>query len=152
MNAGAFTSHRRFTPGETRNRAGSRHCFPGIDFTITLVAELCPNRATPELMTFNAKLGVLLPYRTAPEVLAELLPGQSLERHMTLRHRTLANRKRLKEKEEVRMFHEKVETRERIQRDLPVPGGLEREPDFRIDTAHIPDVRGSETRSFEAHQ
>ena len=81
-----------------------RRCMPGVDFTITPVSELCPDRATVELMTLTAKLGALMPYRAATEVLADFLPGQLPTRHTTLRHRTLAVGKRLEEKEEQRMF------------------------------------------------
>ncbi len=77
-----------------------RRCVPVVDFTITPVSELCPDRATAELMALTAKLGALLPYRAAAEVLADFLPGQSPTRHTTLRHRTLAIGKRLEEKEE----------------------------------------------------
>jgi len=48
------------------------------------------------------------------------------------------------------MFFEKVDTQERRQRELPLPGDPEREFVLSIDTAHIPQVRGRETRSFEA--
>jgi hypothetical protein len=30
-----------------------RHCIPGVDFTITPVSELCPDRAMPALMADN---------------------------------------------------------------------------------------------------
>lgn len=127
-----------------------RHCIPGVDFTITPVSELCPDRATPELMALNAKLGAMMPYRTAADVLAEFLPEQSPKSFTTLRHRTLAVGRRLEEKEKLRMFHEKLDTRERRQGELPLPGDLEREFVLSIDTTHIPKVRGRETRSFEA--
>ena len=127
-----------------------RRCMPGVDFTITPVSELCPDRATVELMTLTAKLGALMPYRAATEVLADFLPGQMPTRHTTQRHRTLTVGKRLEEKEEQRMFFEKVDTQERRQCELPLPGDPEREFVLGIDTAHIPQVRGHETRSFEA--
>ena len=127
-----------------------RRCMPGVDFTITPISELCPDRATAELMTLTAKLGALMPYRAAAEVLADFLPGQTPTRHTTLRHRTLAIGKRLEDKEEQRMFFEKVDTQERRQRELPLPGDPKREFVLSIDTAHIPQVRGRETRSFEA--
>ena len=127
-----------------------RSCMPGVDFTITPISELCPNRATAELMTLTAKLGALMPYRAAAKVLTDFLPGQTPTRHTTLRHRTLAIGKRLEEKEEQRMLFEKVDTQERHQRELPLPGDPEREFVLSIDTAHIPQVRGHETRSFEA--
>jgi hypothetical protein len=90
---------------------------PGVDFTITPVFKLCPDRATAELMKQMAKLGAVMPYRAAAEVLADFLPGQTPTRHTTLRHRAPAIGKRLEEKEEQRMFLEKVDTQERRQRD-----------------------------------
>lgn len=127
-----------------------RRCTPGFDFTINPVSELCPDRATAELMTLTAKLGAFMPYRAAAEVLADFLPGQMPTRHTTLQHRTLAIGKRLEEKEEQRMFFEKVDTRERRQHELPLPGDLNQEFVLSIHTAHIPQVRSRETRSFEA--
>ena len=85
-----------------------RHCIPSVDFTITPVSELCPVRATPELMALNAKLGAMMPYRTAADVLAEFLPEKSPKSVTTLRHRTLAVGRRLEETEKLRMFHEKL--------------------------------------------
>jgi hypothetical protein len=127
-----------------------RRCMPGVDFTIIPVSDLCPDRATAELLTLTAKLGALMPYRAAAEVLADFLPGQMPTRHTTLRNRTLAVGKRLEEKEEQRIFVEQVDTRERRQQELPLPGDLEREFVLSIDTAHIPQVSGRQTRSFEA--
>lgn len=127
-----------------------RRCLPGVDFTIAPVSELCPDRATAKLMTLTAKLGALMPYRAAAEVLADFLPGQTPTRHTTLRHRTLTVCKRLEEREEQRTFFEKVDTQERRQCELPLSGDPEREFVLSIDIAHIPKVRGHETRSFEA--
>jgi hypothetical protein len=62
----------------------------------------------------------------------------------------LAIGKRLEEKEKQRMFFEHVDTQERRQHELPQPGDPEREFVLSIDTAHIPQVRRHETRSFEA--
>ncbi|MBD1204712.1 MAG: hypothetical protein H9533_11315 [Rhodobacteraceae bacterium] len=107
---------------------------PGVDFTITPVSELCPDRATAELMTLTAKLGALMPYRAVAEVLAEFLPGQTPPRHTTPRHRTLAVGKRLEEKEEQRMFFVQVDTQERRQCELPLPQDPEREFVLSIDT------------------
>ena len=127
-----------------------RRCMPGVDFTITPVSELCPDRATAELMTLTAKLGAVMPYRSATELLSDCLPGQMPMRHMTLRHRTLAVGKRPEEKEEQRMFFEQVDTQERRQRELPLPEDPKQEFVLSIDTAHIPQIRSRETRSFEA--
>ncbi len=110
---------------------------PGDDFTITPVPELCPDRAMPERMALNARLGALTPYRTAADVLAEILPGLSPKSFETLRHRTLAIGRRLEEKEPLRMFHEKLDNRERRQCELPLPADLEGEFVLSIDTANI---------------
>ena len=67
-----------------------RRCMSGVDFTITPVSDLCPDRTTAELITLKAKLGEVMPYRAAAEVLADFLPGQTPTRHTTLRHCTLA--------------------------------------------------------------
>jgi hypothetical protein len=112
--------------------------------------DVMADRATTELMTPTAKLGAVMPYRAAAEVLGDFLPGQTPARHTTLRHRTLAIGKRLEEMEEQRMFFEQVDTQERRQRELPLPEDPEREFVLSIDTAHIPQIRGRETRSFEA--
>jgi hypothetical protein len=56
---------------------------------------LCPDQATPELMERSARLGSLLPYRIAAEVMAEFLPIQSTESFVTRRHRTLKLGQRL---------------------------------------------------------
>ncbi|MER9677124.1 hypothetical protein [Mesorhizobium sp. M0208] len=36
--------------------------------------EICPDRATSELMELTARLGSMMPYRQAASVLAEFLP------------------------------------------------------------------------------
>jgi hypothetical protein len=48
------------------------------------------------------------------------------------------------------MFFEQVDTQEGRQCELPLPQDPEREFVLSIDTAHIPQIRGRETRSFEA--
>lgn len=53
-----------------------------------------------------------MPYQAAAGVLAEFLPVQSLKRFTPLRHRTLAISKGSEEKEKLRVFHEKFDTRE----------------------------------------
>jgi len=55
----------------------------------TVLGELCPDRATPELMELTARLGSMLPYRKAAELLAEFLPIEPTEGHQTVRKRTL---------------------------------------------------------------
>jgi hypothetical protein len=55
----------------------------------TVLGEICPDRATPELMELTARLGSMLPYRKAAELLAEFLPIEPTESHQTVRKRTL---------------------------------------------------------------
>lgn len=99
-------------------------------------------------MALNAKLGALMPFRAAADVLAEFPRGQSPKRFTTLRHRALSLGKRLEEK--LYMFRETLDARERRQGALPLSDDLEREFVLGIDTAHIPKVRGRDTRRFEA--
>jgi hypothetical protein len=63
----------------------------------TVLGEICPDRATPELMELTARLGSMLPYRKAAEVLAEFLPVEPTEGHQTVRKRTLTLGARLEE-------------------------------------------------------
>jgi hypothetical protein len=56
----------------------------------TVLKEICPDRATPELMELTARLGSMLPYRQAASVLAEFLPIEPTETHATVRKRTPA--------------------------------------------------------------
>lgn len=63
-------------------------CFPPLK-------EICPDRATPELMELTARLGSMLPYRQAPKVLADFLPTEPTETHATVRKRTIRIGKRL---------------------------------------------------------
>ncbi len=49
-------------------------------------------------MERSARLGSLLPYRKAAEVMAEFLPIKPTESFVTLRHRTLKLGERLHEK------------------------------------------------------
>ena len=92
-----------------------------VDFTIIPVSELCPDRATAELMTLKIKRGAVMPYRAGVEVLADFLLGQTPTRHTTLRHRTLAIGKRLEEREKQSMSFEQVDTQESRQNELPLP-------------------------------
>jgi len=55
----------------------------------TVIGGICPDRATPELMELTARLGSMLPYRKAAELLAEFLPVEPTESHQTVRKRTL---------------------------------------------------------------
>ena len=63
----------------------------------TVLGEICPYRATPELMELTTRLGSMLPYRKAAELLAEFLPIEPNEGHQTVRKRTLTLGARLED-------------------------------------------------------
>ena len=75
-----------------------QRCLPHFCDAWTVLRDICPDQATPELMERSARLGSLLPYRKAAEVMAEFLPIKPTESFVTLRHRTLKVGERLDEK------------------------------------------------------
>ena len=56
-----------------------QRCLPHFCAAWTVLRDICPDQATPELMERSARLGSLLPYRKAAVVMAEFLPIQSTE-------------------------------------------------------------------------
>jgi hypothetical protein len=56
-----------------------RDCHPGMLDAFAPLKEICPDRATPELMELTARLGSMMPYRQAASVLAEFLPIEPTE-------------------------------------------------------------------------
>ena len=75
-----------------------QRCVPYFRDASAVLRDICPDQATPELMELSARLGSLMPYRKAADVIAEFLPVKSSESFITVRHRTLALGKRLDEK------------------------------------------------------
>ncbi len=114
-----------------------------------VLRDICPDQATPELMERSARLGSLLPYRKAAEVMAEFLPIQSTESFVTLRHRTMKLWQRLDERARERARFERPSTAERRQSELNLPNDLEREFVVSIDTAHVRASRAEPSRNFE---
>ena len=51
-----------------------QRCLPHFCDAWKILRDICPDQATPELMERSARLGSLLPYRKAAEVMAEFLP------------------------------------------------------------------------------
>ena len=49
-------------------------CFQGMVVAFAPLMEICPDRATPELMELTARLGSMMPYRQAAKLLAESCP------------------------------------------------------------------------------
>lgn len=114
------------------------------------VADICPDRATPELLELSAKLGAKFSYREASEVLATFLPDQSARNFTTLRNRTLAIGKRIEEAERHQHWFEDLDYPNRTQFELALAGDPTSEFVFNVDTAHIPLVKRHGGRTFEA--
>ena len=115
----------------------------------TVLRDICPDQATPELMERSARLGSLLPYRKAAEVMAEFLPIKPTESFVTLRHRKLKLGERLDERARERAWFEPPSTTERRQMELDLPNDPEREFVVSIDTAHVRASRAEAGRNFE---
>lgn len=125
-------------------------CHPGMCMAFSPVADICPVRATPELLELSAKLGARFSYREASDVLATFLPDQSARSFTTLRNRTLAIGKRIEEAERHQHWFEDLDYSDRKQLELALVGDPAREFVFNVDTAHIPLVKGYGGRTFEA--
>ncbi len=125
-------------------------CNPACCFTFSPAADICKDRATPELLELSAKLGAKFSYREASEVLATFLPDQSARAFTTLRNRTLAIGKRIEEAERRKRWFEALNYPDRKQLALALAGDPAREFVFNVDTAHIPLVKQYGGRTFEA--
>ena len=126
-----------------------QRCLPHFCAAWTVLRDICPDQATPELMERSARLGSLLPYRKAAEVMAEFLPIKPTESFVTLRHRTLKLGERLDERARERAWFEPPSTTERRQMELDLPNDPEREFVVSIDTAHVRASRAEAGRNFE---
>ena len=100
-------------------------------------------------MERSARLGSLLPYRKAAEVMAQFLPIQSTESFVTLRHRTIKLGQRLDERARESAWFEASSTTERGQMELDLPNDPEREFVVSIDTAHVRASRAETGRNLE---
>jgi hypothetical protein len=126
-----------------------RRCTPHFCDASAILRDICPDQATPELMELSARLGSLMPYRKAADVLAEFLPVKTTESFVTVRHRTLNIGKRLDEKARDRAFFDPPHENERDQIELDLPNDAEREFVVSIDTAHVRSASESDGRTFE---
>lgn len=66
-----------------------RDCHPGLAFAFAPLLEICPDRATSELIELTARLGSMMPYRQAASVMANFLPIEPTVTHATVRKRTI---------------------------------------------------------------
>jgi hypothetical protein len=126
-----------------------RRCLPHLGRAWPALSSLCPDQATPELMMLSARLGSLLPYRKAAEVISEFLPDAGAKTFTTLRHRTLTLGERLDEKARQRAWFEPASTSERRQGELNLPSDRHREFVLSIDTAHVRGLPRESARTFE---
>ena len=126
-----------------------QRCLPHFSAAWTVLRDICPDQATAELMERSARLGSLLPYRKAAEVMAEFLPIKPTESFVTLRHRTMKLGQRLDERARERAWFEPPSTTERRQMELDLPNDPEREFVVSIDTAHVRASRAEAGRNFE---
>ena len=126
-----------------------RRCLPYFFDASAVLRDICPDQATPELMELSARMGSLMPYRKAADVLAEFLPIPSTESFMTLRHRTMKLGERLDEKARDRAWFEPPSSSEHKQIELDLPNDPEREFVLSIDTAHVRCSRSEKARIFE---
>jgi hypothetical protein len=126
-----------------------QRCVPYFRDASAVLRDFCPDQATPELMELSARLGSLMPYRKAADVIAEFLPIKSTESFVTVRHRTLALGKRLDEKARDRARFDPPNSDEREQIELDLPNDPEREFVVSIDTAHIKSAAEADGRTFE---
>jgi hypothetical protein len=67
-----------------------QRCLSHTWVAVKVLSEICPDPAMPELMEVTARLGSMMPYRKAAELLAGFLPIEPTEGHVTARKRTLA--------------------------------------------------------------
>lgn len=124
-------------------------CHPGMVAAFAPLKEICPDRATPELMELTARLGSMLPYRQAARVLAEFLPVEPTETHATVRKRTIRIGERLDEQHAGEERRARAQMEERRQLEMQLPGDRRREFVVSIDTAHVRSADPNSARNFE---
>ncbi len=111
-----------------------RDCYPGMVIAFAPLKEICPDRATAELMELTARLGSMMPYRRAADVLAEFLPVEPTETHATVRKRTIRIGERLDDQVADEELHASAQTDERRQLEMQLPGDRRKEFVISIDT------------------
>lgn len=126
-----------------------QRCLPYFCAASAVLRDICPDQATSELMELSARMGSLMPYRKAADVLTEFLPTPSTESFMTLRHRTMKLGERLDEIARDRAWFEPPSSSEHKQGELDLPNDPKREFVVSIDTAHVRCSRSEKARIFE---
>ena len=124
-------------------------CHRGMVAAFAPLKEICPDRATPELMELTARLGSMMPYRQAATVLAEFLPVEPPETHATVRKRTIRIGERLDEQHAGEERRARAQMEERRQLEMQLPGDRRRAFVVSIDTAHVRSADRNSARNFE---
>jgi hypothetical protein len=116
-------------------RFGPCRCGVASRRTITPVAEIMPDRCTPEYERTLAKMGALLPYRRARSLLGEFFPLGDAPEVETIRQRTLHVGATLE--------------REAVAPRVSAPPPEAESITLAIDGGHVTAVRSYQARSFE---
>src|SRR5271157_401752 len=116
-------------------RFGPCRCGVASRRTITPVAEIMPDRCTPEYERTLAKMGALLPYRRARALLGEFFPLGDAPDVETIRQRTLHFGARLK--------------MEAVAPPMSAPPTEAQSIALAIDGGHTKSVRSYQVRTFE---
>ncbi|MER9599073.1 hypothetical protein [Mesorhizobium sp. M0244] len=124
-------------------------CHPGMVAAFAPLKEICPDRATSELMELTARLGSMMPYRLGASVLAEFLPIEPTETHATVRKRTIKVGERLNDQITEETWRAKMQMEERHQLEMQLPGDRRKEFVISIDTAHVRSADPNSARNFE---
>ena len=111
--------------------------------------EICPDWATPELTELTARLGSMMPYRQAANVMAEFLPIEPTETHATVRKRTIRAGERLERQTAEEERRASLQGKDRRQLELELPGDRRREFVISVDTAHVRSAERKSARNFE---
>ena len=116
-------------------RFGPCRCGVASRRTITPVAEIMPDRCTPEYERTLARMGALFPYRRARSLLAEFFPLGDVPEVETVRQRTLQVGAKLE--------------REAVAPPTSAPLTEAQSIALAIDGGHVKAVRSYQMRSFE---
>jgi len=116
-------------------RFGPCRCGVACQRSLTPVAEIMPDRCTPEYERMLSGMGSALPYRRAQALLAELLPVDTAPEVETIRRRTLQVGARLERTALVRS-------------DEGLPSAA-KAITLALDAGHVKSVRTYQMRSFE---
>lgn len=124
-------------------------CYPGMVVAFAPLKQICPDRATSELMELTARLGSMMPYRQAASVLAEFLPVEPTETHATVRKRTIRIGERLDDQIMRETWNARSQGDDRRQLEMQLPGDRRKEFVISIDTAHVRSAERNSARNFE---